>query len=673
MATNENIRVVQLTDDNDNPVSPVVNVGSLYDKNGNKVDNLLSYKVAGTNVPVPEIKNIQDELTQKVDKAILDMKTQVEAFTMNGGLPVNDVRSAKVASGESISAGDVVDIDNSGCAAVRYGVTEEEIVDYDYNLGEQPTRIKVSNSNTPVIKVSDDLVCTMGDFGEYSGSNAYILNSVGAERDSLSVGVTGAHFSVAKYTSGTDTLIMILNADQIAGLSSEISTRFITVTNTGSASIGGYNSSRKTLDGARDFILASFVNRNDGVLAIIGNSVYRYYKNTGTQEPLYANIGTLKMSGTLSKYSICSLGNNVSGCEGFLLSYYNSTDKKTYLVAFTVNNSSNALTVGTPVVLSSVANAVAIIRKTSSGNIVGVIKESASTSYIFTAQVSTRTVTVKNKVKILSGITTTNLVDFNHLDGTKFAVMYSNDDSGMYVKTLTYSGNTVVENKPHTVKGTTASDLVKTTGAIAGFGDKFVAITSYSNGNYKLHGVSLENRDDLYGKEIHVDSRQAIALESGSSGDTISVGYGGYCRMTGVTEGTKIESNGVCAVSPVDGWLDVTPKYRSISTGTYIGTGNYGESNACKISGVKDAKAVILTVSQSSRWGCDPVLLTRTSYSEGAFAITSSMYSGIGETGSTRCNMLYYKFDGDSLIWYSSTDPNQFNASGDVYSFIIIR
>lgn len=591
MATNENIRVVQLTDDNDNPVSPVVNVGSLYDKNGNKVDNLLSYKVAGTNVPVPEIKNVQDELTQKVDKAILDMKTQVEAFTMNGGLPVNDVRSAKVASGESISAGDVVDIDSSGCAAVRYGVTEEEIVDYDYNLGDQPTRIKVSNSNTPVIKVSDDLVCTMSNFGEYSGSNAYILNSDGAERDSLSVGVSGAHSSVAKYTSGTDTLVMILNADQIAGLSSEINTRFITVTNTGSASIGGYNSSasRKSLDGARDFILASFVNRNDGVLAIIGNSVYRYYKNTGTQEPLYANIGTLNMSGTLSKYSICSLGNNVSGCEGFLLSYYNSTDKKTYLVAFTVNNSSNALTVGTPVVLSSVANAVAIIRKTSSGNIVGVIKESTSTSYIFTAQVSTRTVTVKNKVKILSGITTTNLVDFNHLDGTKFAVMYSNDDSGMYVKTLTYSGNTVVENKPHTVKGTTASDLVKTTGAIAGFGDKFVAITSYSNGNYKLHGVSLENRDNLYGKEIHVDSLQAIALESGSSGDTISVGYGGYCRMTGVTEGTKIESNGVCAVSPIDGWLDVIPKYKSIKNlgvVSYRGLGedaNVSESSTIKL------------------------------------------------------------------------------------------
>lgn len=95
MATNENIRVVQLTDDNDNPVSPVVNVGSLYDKNGNKVDNLLSYKVAGTDVPVPEIKNVEAELTAKVDAKLAELdavinkiesaaQTEVVSYVGNG-------------------------------------------------------------------------------------------------------------------------------------------------------------------------------------------------------------------------------------------------------------------------------------------------------------------------------------------------------------------------------------------------------------------------------------------------------------------------------------------------------------------------------------------------------------------------------------------------------------
>lgn len=69
MATNENIRVVQLTDDNDNPVSPVVNVGSLYDKNGNKVDNLLSYKVAGTTQTIPEVKDLVKDVNDKLATA----------------------------------------------------------------------------------------------------------------------------------------------------------------------------------------------------------------------------------------------------------------------------------------------------------------------------------------------------------------------------------------------------------------------------------------------------------------------------------------------------------------------------------------------------------------------------------------------------------------------------
>ena len=69
MATNENIRVVQLTDDNDNPVSPVVNVGSLYDKNGNKVDNLLSYKLAGTTQTIPEVKDLVKDVNDKLATA----------------------------------------------------------------------------------------------------------------------------------------------------------------------------------------------------------------------------------------------------------------------------------------------------------------------------------------------------------------------------------------------------------------------------------------------------------------------------------------------------------------------------------------------------------------------------------------------------------------------------
>ena len=52
-------KVVQLHDPTtDEPISPVVNVGSLYDNNGKPVDGLVAHVVAGTKVPVPRAKQI---------------------------------------------------------------------------------------------------------------------------------------------------------------------------------------------------------------------------------------------------------------------------------------------------------------------------------------------------------------------------------------------------------------------------------------------------------------------------------------------------------------------------------------------------------------------------------------------------------------------------------------
>ena len=75
-------KVIQLKDTEGNDVSPVVNVGSIYDKNGQKVDNLLSYVVAGTDVPVPELEDvktqIQNELNGTMDAATLGGSTKEE-------------------------------------------------------------------------------------------------------------------------------------------------------------------------------------------------------------------------------------------------------------------------------------------------------------------------------------------------------------------------------------------------------------------------------------------------------------------------------------------------------------------------------------------------------------------------------------------------------------------
>ena len=106
-------KVIQLQDNEGNDVSPVVNVGSIYDKNGQKIDNLLSYVVAGTDVPIPDVGDITEGFQQYADTALQD-------FIDNPGLPVNDVREYEIGSGVTVSVGDVVDIKRNVISGSTY-------------------------------------------------------------------------------------------------------------------------------------------------------------------------------------------------------------------------------------------------------------------------------------------------------------------------------------------------------------------------------------------------------------------------------------------------------------------------------------------------------------------------------------------------------------------------
>lgn len=61
------IQVFQLKHPNTGePVSPVVNVGSIFDKKGQKVDNLLSYRIVGTDLTIPQFHDIQGDLDNRL-------------------------------------------------------------------------------------------------------------------------------------------------------------------------------------------------------------------------------------------------------------------------------------------------------------------------------------------------------------------------------------------------------------------------------------------------------------------------------------------------------------------------------------------------------------------------------------------------------------------------------
>lgn len=85
-----------------------------------------------------------------------------------------------------------------------------------------------------------------------------------------------------------------------------------------------------------------------------------------------------------------------------------------------------------------------------------------------------------------------------------------------------------------------------------------IAFANRSNSSYGTTTILEISGNRIAGSFLN-NSKDAIALESGEGGDTIKLGFGGYCACEGITAGQTIDSEGVTAYSPLDGWLKIIP------------------------------------------------------------------------------------------------------------------
>ena len=156
------------------------------------------------------------------------------------------------------------------------------------------------------------------------------------------------------------------------------------------------------------------------------------------------------------------------------------------------------------------------------------------------------------------------------------------------------------------------------------------------------------------------NSKDAIALQSASSGQPISVGFGGYCPCDGIVEGQTITSSGVMGYGIQDGWLDVRPSYfggNRIETQTYTGTGKSGSSNPNKLTFSFVPKLVVVQGKNESTAGFGLI-------------VYPSEIMVVQDTGSSRTELNYVeRLDNEKTIrWYSDSNPtHQLNLSGGSY------
>ena len=110
--------------------------------------------------------------------------------------------------------------------------------------------------------------------------------------------------------------------------------------------------------------------------------------------------------------------------------------------------------------------------------------------------------------------------------------------------------------------------------------------------NNKILSVYADNGNSNYGTTTVLEvlgnqiagsfldnSSDAIALADGTGGQSIPVGFGGYCECPEVTEGKTITSDGVNAFSPLGGWLKIfsvaeQSMYPKFFSGLYTGNGS---------------------------------------------------------------------------------------------------
>lgn len=173
-------------------------------------------------------------------------------------------------------------------------------------------------------------------------------------------------------------------------------------------------------------------------------------------------------------------------------------------------------------------------------------------------------------------------------------------------------------------------------------------------------------------------SQDAIALQSGTAGQSIEVVYSGTVAADWVTEGQVISSPGVYGAGALDGVLQVWSKDRPVGTkivtGSYIGTGTYGEGNPNSIT--FDFTPILFWVVKyrvegttyfSQEMSESPMIYTpilSENYTEGG---------GFYDDAAARRSYAKVADNGKTIIWYHKENANkQLNSSGYAYYYLAI-
>ena len=544
------------------------------------------------------------------------------------GLPVNDVRTGTVRDGQSIAAGDVVNVQDG---EIYHDVVAQKNVENRLNT--------VVMTGSDLFKLNESYSILIGN----SSSNpvAYLIdNTTGKSVYSVSaylsavLSVSGArlddtHFVVQALTQTT--LFAKIGTVNGTSISFGEQTNIISAV-TGSAPVVALEADR---------IMSIFTSSSK-----LGIGISLVNGTTITQKQTYylpGNVNAAHISAT-------RIPDDDSGNKRVCICFSDTGDGNKGKAVIATVDSANAVTFGDVVTFSGGTIYATSCAADKTGNIlVGYIRNQDTASKITIFVVLNAEL---NPISNESNNNTGNVVSVQAIvyDDDKFACVIDN-----YAKLFEFSDGVLGLVTAYSYNANNPDCL---SAAAIEKSKILIAFANRSNSSYGTTTILEISGNRIAGSFLN-NSKDAIALESGEGGDTIKLGFGGYCACEGITAGQTIDSEGITAYSPLDGWLEIKdPWARGYVTGEYTGDGTYGADNPTVIDvGFRPECLIIGAESANSATGAVFVLLNGVN-------LSYSLPNG----GAVNVSV-----NESQILFYGNSASGQMNASGSVYRYIAWR
>lgn len=541
----------------------------------------------------------------------------------NGQLLQGDIRTYPVRDGESINAGDVVNVEGN----IYRDVTPQDNV--------ENTIVAVKAEATAICVLSD----TNAIFAQCNSANYSVyLRPVDVKTGNYS----GDRISIGTGTNSKNVKISNLNGDScvvqyIDGsyLRANVVSYESTLTYGTGKDIATSITNTADLVSLTQSSFASIYNKNginfvvstvSGKVITLGSTVYPLSGNTGAN---YISACRLPDDGGNKRVCIC---------------FSDTGDSNKGKAVIATISATNAVTFGDVVTWSDTA--ATYIECACAGNVIYIVKGKGQTLYALDLMLST-------------------------LDSHEFASTSNVHYYAFDIVPLN-SGNSACMLKPNDSGGNAMARYIDYTDQII-FGDEYqynsgqsrypsasivsdnqilVAYADAGNSDYGTTTILTVTGNQIAGSFLN-NSSDAIALADGTGGQSIPVGFGGYCQCDGVTEGQEITSDGVSAFSPIDGWLDITAKQKKQYVyGEYTGNGKYNSANPTIIDVGFSPIRVTICASGSERESFDAIKGAKMVYTSPSSYVTID-------------------WNKNGISFYSTSDASsQMNDNGDKYVYV---